>query len=84
MSTTDGGMVPRAEEKITFVFYYYEPSLPAGVLFTVLFAILTALHIWRLVRHRALYFIPFLIGGACNQFPSLTRSLLPHAGSKSS
>ncbi|KAL4930261.1 RTA1 domain-containing protein [Aspergillus undulatus] len=43
--------------------YGYNPSIPAAVIFIVLFGASTAYHGYQLVRARALYFIPFLIGG---------------------
>lgn len=67
--TMDGenafGMVgTRGDEKIKFELYHYTPSLPAAVTAATIFAILTALHIWRMFRHRSFYFIAFTIGGA--------------------
>ncbi|KAI1344238.1 RTA1 like protein-domain-containing protein [Xylariaceae sp. FL0016] len=46
-----------------FKLYRYTPSLPAAIIFVVIFAILSALHTWRLIRHRSLYFTAFTIGG---------------------
>jgi hypothetical protein len=46
-----------------FKLYRYDPSLPAAIVATIIFAILTALHFWRLRRAGAVYFTPFLIGG---------------------
>ncbi|KAL3461664.1 RTA1 like protein-domain-containing protein [Aspergillus heterothallicus] len=43
--------------------YGYEPSIAAGVIFILLFGATTAYHGWQLFRARALYFIPFFIGG---------------------
>ncbi|KAL2816985.1 RTA1 like protein-domain-containing protein [Aspergillus granulosus] len=43
--------------------YGYEPSIPAGVIFILLFGATTAYHGWQLFRAKALYFIPFFIGG---------------------
>ncbi|OJD31751.1 rta-like protein [Diplodia corticola] len=42
---------------------HYKPSLPAGAIFTALFAISTVLHAWQLIRTRTWYFTPFVIGG---------------------
>ncbi|KAF5723988.1 Rtm1p [Fusarium mundagurra] len=50
--------------KLDFKLYRYTPSLPAAIVATVIFAILSCLHLWRLYRARAWYFIPFTIGGA--------------------
>ncbi|EMT67492.1 hypothetical protein ACKRZS_006669 [Fusarium odoratissimum] len=46
-----------------FKLYRYDPSLPAAVVSTVVFAVLSVLHTWRLMRVRAYYFTPFVIGG---------------------
>ncbi|KAL1845228.1 hypothetical protein VTK73DRAFT_833 [Phialemonium thermophilum] len=45
-----------------FVFYRYKPSIVAAALFTVLFFLSAIHHTIVLVRRRAWYFIPFLIG----------------------
>jgi hypothetical protein len=52
-----------AAEGYDFKLYRYEPSLPAAIVTTIVFAILTAVHFWRLRRVGAVYFTPFLIGG---------------------
>ncbi|UPK89267.1 hypothetical protein LCI18_000202 [Fusarium solani-melongenae] len=46
-----------------FELYRYTPSLAAAAVSAAVFAILTALHAWRLLRVRAYYFTPFTIGG---------------------
>lgn len=46
-----------------FKLYRYDPSLPAAIVTTIVFAILTSIHVWRLRRAGAVYFTPFLIGG---------------------
>ncbi|KAF5561557.1 Rtm1p [Fusarium phyllophilum] len=46
-----------------FKLYRYDPSLPAAVVSTVVFAVLSVLHTWRLIRVRAYYFTPFVVGG---------------------
>jgi len=48
-----------------FQLYHYDPSLPAAVVAVAVFAILTALHILKILRHRSLYFTPFVVGGLC-------------------
>ncbi|KAF4958096.1 hypothetical protein FGADI_2654 [Fusarium gaditjirri] len=54
-----------SESKPDFKLYRYTPSLPAAIIATVIFAIISCLHIWRLSKARAWYFIPFTVGGAC-------------------
>lgn len=53
-----------------FKLYRYDPSLPAAVVSTVVFAVFSVLHTWRLIRVRAYYFTPFVVGGFC-------RSMIP-------
>jgi hypothetical protein len=48
-----------------YVFYNYNPSMPAAVIFIVVFGLAAILHTWQLLRSRTWYFIPFLIGCLC-------------------
>jgi hypothetical protein len=48
-----------------FVFYHYDPSLAAAIVFASLFGISTTLHFYQMLRTRTLYLIPFVIGGVC-------------------
>ncbi|KAK6511285.1 hypothetical protein TWF481_000206 [Arthrobotrys musiformis] len=41
----------------------YLPSIPAAAIFLVLFAVVTIFHLWRSVRARVWFCIPFAIGG---------------------
>lgn len=50
-----------------FTLYHYEPSLAAAVIFAACFGLSTAWHGWQLVRWKAWYFIPFMVGGICKQ-----------------
>ncbi|CAG2011041.1 unnamed protein product [Fusarium graminearum] len=52
-----------ADGKLDFKLYRYTPSLPGAIVATVVFGILSCLHIWRFSRARAWYFIPFTVGG---------------------
>lgn len=60
MSSTESG---------EFVFYAYRPSLPAAVIFTVLFFASAGWHSYQLFRHRTWYFIPFVLGCLCTSSP---------------
>jgi hypothetical protein len=53
-TNSDGG--------IDFVLYRYKPSIPAAVVFVVIFIGLSALHLIRLTSYRSYFFIPFLVG----------------------
>ncbi|KAM6507179.1 hypothetical protein FALCPG4_018561 [Fusarium falciforme] len=52
-----------SDEYFDFKLYRYDPSLPAAIVSVIAFAVLTALHTWRLWRSRAFYFIAFALGG---------------------
>jgi hypothetical protein len=48
-----------------FVFYYYEPSMAAAIIFVLLFGSSTILHAVQMFVTRTSFMIPFLIGGIC-------------------
>ncbi|KAF4445454.1 hypothetical protein F53441_10796 [Fusarium austroafricanum] len=50
-------------EAFDFKLYRYNPSLAAAIVSVAIFAILSVLHVWRLIRVRAYYFTPFVVGG---------------------
>ncbi|KAG4254670.1 hypothetical protein BFJ72_g15155 [Fusarium proliferatum] len=72
-------LIPRidttADGKLDFKLYRYTPSLPGAIVATVIFGILSCLHIWRLSRARAWYFIPFTVGGAFETIGYAARNL---------
>lgn len=43
----------------------YVPNLPAAVVFAFLFALLTMVHTWKMIRLKMWFCIPFIIGGFC-------------------
>lgn len=43
----------------------YVPSLPLSIVATIIFALLTSIHIFRLFRSRTWFCIPFIIGATC-------------------
>lgn len=51
-----------------YYLWHYIPSIPAGVIFTVLFFIITAFHFWKLFKTKARFTLPFAIGGLCQSF----------------
>ena len=65
LSTMDTSLVPRssAAHVLHFKMYYYEPSMPAAIIFIVLFAASTSLHLFQMIRTRTWFLIPFVIGG---------------------
>ncbi|KAK1973774.1 RTA1 domain-containing protein [Colletotrichum cereale] len=50
-------------ELFDFKLYRYTPSLVAAIVSVIVFAALTALHTWRMLKARAYYFTAFTIGG---------------------
>ncbi|KAM0714121.1 hypothetical protein Q7P37_011085 [Cladosporium fusiforme] len=65
MASGEGDWSTEDAEGFVFKLYRYTPSLPAAVVAVVVFAILTAIHAWRMQQAKAYYFTPFLIGGIC-------------------
>lgn len=59
MSDSDGGVY--ADWK----YYQYNPSMPAAVIFIILFLAVSVLHLYQMVRTRVWIFIPFVLGGFC-------------------
>ncbi|KAF3032195.1 hypothetical protein E8E11_002289 [Didymella keratinophila] len=58
-----------------FVSYGYNPSLAAAVLFTVIFAITTALQFYQMVRKRAWFLMPFVVGSLLGSVGYIGRTL---------
>lgn len=48
-----------------YYLWEYVPSLPASIIFLLLFLAATAFHSWRAWTVRARFCIPFCIGGLC-------------------
>ncbi|VUC35075.1 unnamed protein product [Clonostachys rosea] len=55
--------MPTLETYNGYPLWRYIPSLPAAIIFVIIFAILTGLHMWKMFRHRMWFCIPFVIGG---------------------
>lgn len=45
-----------------FIFYHYQVSMPAAIIFVVLFGLATALHLFQMFRSRTWFMVPFVIG----------------------
>ncbi|EWG51700.1 hypothetical protein FVEG_16839 [Fusarium verticillioides 7600] len=71
-----------AGNKPDFKLFRYTPSLPAAIIAAIIFAILSCLHIWRLKKARAWYFIPFAVGGAFETIGYATR-VVSHSNKES-
>lgn len=57
--------MPTLETYNGYPLWEYVPSLPAAVIFIVLFGILTLAHTWKMFAHRMWFCIPFVVGGIC-------------------
>ncbi|KAH7463988.1 hypothetical protein FOMA001_g17860 [Fusarium oxysporum f. sp. matthiolae] len=43
-------------------YYRYEPSLPASIIFIVIFTLSSAFHLFQIIKARTWFFLPFFIG----------------------
>lgn len=57
--------MPTLQTYMDVYLWNYVPNLPASIVFTAAFAILSALHTWKMVQHKMWFCIPFVIGGLC-------------------
>ncbi|KAH8662575.1 RTA1 like protein-domain-containing protein [Xylariales sp. PMI_506] len=51
-----------SSDSIEFIFYRYQPSMAAAVIFIVIFATVSIFHIVLVAQRKTYYFIPFVIG----------------------
>ncbi|KAK4958262.1 hypothetical protein LTR10_004688 [Elasticomyces elasticus] len=58
-----------------FEYYHYAPSMAAAILFIVLFAISTSVHMAQMIRSRTWFMIPFVIGGVLETIGYVGRAL---------
>ncbi|CEN60563.1 Putative RTA1 like protein [Aspergillus calidoustus] len=65
-------------QNAVWAYYRYYPSEAAAILFTILFAITTFVHLYQLFRHRTWFFIPFVIGGFFEWVGYIGRILSSH------
>lgn len=65
-----------AADAYDFKLYRYTPSLPAAVVFVIVFTVLSVLHTWKLMKHRAYYFTAFTLGGYCKSTSDLTQPIV--------
>jgi succinate dehydrogenase/fumarate reductase cytochrome b subunit len=54
-----------SSQEVYFALYRYTPSIPAAAVFVAVFVALAVFHGIVLVRHRALFFTPFIVGLIC-------------------
>ncbi|GFF54678.1 putative RTA1 domain protein [Aspergillus lentulus] len=67
-------------EDSTWKYYRYDPSLPAAILFIILFALSSFLHTHQALRTRTWSFIPFVIGGFCEHSVAMSQHLVEWVG----
>jgi hypothetical protein len=58
-----------------FVLYHYEPSLPAAIVFSVLFNITTLAHVYQRLKSGSKYMNPFIVGGFCKSCRNSSHTL---------
>lgn len=58
-------MATANEETVDFQLFRYYPNLAAAIVFVLLFAAITVVHIWQLVRTRTWLWTVFAVGGLC-------------------
>ena len=62
-----------------YVFYYYEPSMAAAIIFIMLFGASAILHFAQMAATRTWFMIPFLIGGMCKSTATLALAKEPQS-----
>ena len=66
---------PALNDPNAWVTYRYIPSLPAAIIFIVIFGLLTTLHIIKMLKLRSWFFVPFVVGGISKSHGPLEDSL---------
>ncbi|KAF2183517.1 putative RTM1-like protein [Zopfia rhizophila CBS 207.26] len=64
-----------AAENDLFRLYRYDPSMAAACIFTVLFILVTAIHLYQMLRTRAWIFVHFVIGGFFEWIGYISRAI---------
>jgi hypothetical protein len=54
-----------ADNGFVYKLYRYVPSIPAAAVTAAVFGVLAMGHLYRIVNHRAYFFVPFIIGLLC-------------------
>ena len=60
-----------------YYLWEYIPSLPASIIFVLLFLAATLFHCWKAWKSRARFCIPFCIGGICTFYPPVRLASSP-------
>lgn len=54
-----------ADTGFVYKLYRYVPSIPAAAIVAAVFGLLSMGYVYRIVKHRAYFFVPFIIGLLC-------------------
>jgi hypothetical protein len=54
-----------ADNGFVYKLYRYVPSIPAAAIMAAVFGLLAMGYLYRIVKHRAYFFVPFIIGLLC-------------------
>ena len=65
-----------ADDAFDFKLYRYDPSMPAAIIFTILFLLITAVHLYQVIRTKTMIFIPFVIGGLCKSISPIDDAVI--------
>lgn len=52
-----------------YKYYNYDPNFGAAAVFIILFGVSSLTHLFQIFKNKTWYFIPFIIGGACEHAP---------------
>ena len=58
-----------------YLLYNYKPSLPAAIIFVVLFALIALVHIFLAAKHKTKFLTAFIIGGLMEAIGYATRAV---------
>lgn len=64
-----GGLLPY---KGDFYLWKYVPSMPAAVIFAIVFLVLSLAHTWKMIRSRLWFCLAFAIGGYRQSYPLIS------------
>ncbi|KFA78523.1 hypothetical protein S40288_01458 [Stachybotrys chartarum IBT 40288] len=67
--------MPRLETYNGYPLWLYVPNIGAAIAFTVLFAIMTTMHTYMMVKHRMWFCLPFVVGGLFETVGYIGRAL---------
>lgn len=54
-----------ASDQQSYRLYEYQPTLIGAGIFSAIFCLLIAVHLWLLIRNKTWHMVGFFIGGVC-------------------